>query len=99
MTGPNPARDRQDMLDRIEREIERCEKLMWEGSASPPQMRDLRQRLASARAQLERLRSEPSRKIVEGISSELAHWAGNRDPLPEPNRLTASPFGTRDRRD
>lgn len=86
------------MLDRIEREIERCEQLIWEGSASPPQMRDLRQRLESARAQLERLRSEPSGDMVEGISSELAQWAGNRDPLPEPHRLTASPFGTRDRR-
>lgn len=86
------------MLERIEREIERCERLMWDGDASPDQLRDLQERLVTARKRLDRLRGEPSEDVAHGISSELAHWVGNRDPLPEPHRLAATPFGICGRR-
>lgn len=84
---------REDRLGRIETMIGECEDRLdrhEHGRLSPN--RALRRRLALARDELEELKQEAPVAEVTSITTHLATWAGNLDPLPDPRRSASCPF-------
>lgn len=92
---PSPRGER---LEEIEVRLAANERLLQdlERAGAHPRiaLRDLRVRLREARATLETMRAEAPDALVRQIQWQLATWAGNRDPLPDPRRgPPSSPTG------
>lgn len=88
---------RERAIKRIERAIPQCEARLERHGGSDEDLLVLRERLAEMRGELAALRQVAPTHEIERIRAQLALWAGNRDPLPDPYRGIPDPFPNRGR--
>lgn len=88
---------RERAIQRVERAIRQCEARLERHAGPDGDLILLRERLAEMRGELAALRKVAPTYEIERIRTQLAMWAGNRDPLPDPYRGIPDPFPNRGR--
>lgn len=89
------------VIARIDAEILDCERRLERLADRhlPSDMHfTLLKKLEDARSRLDALRESPLAEPPHDAVEVIARWRGNDDPMPEPRRAAASPFGQRARR-